>query len=356
MNRNDNYIIIMAGGVGSRFWPYSRKNFPKQFHDVLGIGKSLLQVTVERFEDVCPKENIFIVTNEDYYDLVRDQLPFCTDDQILLEPVGKNTAPCIAYAAYKIASKNPDAKLVVCPSDHIILKEDTYIKIVKKALKEIDHQDGLITLGIRPTRPDTGYGYINFEQSDTLTKKVIEFKEKPNIEIAKTYLQEGNYVWNAGIFVWSAFQIIESFKKYVPEIDALFSNGAYYSKDEKAFIAKIYPNCPAISIDYAILENAHNVEVILSDIGWSDLGTWKSLYEIQSKDSDQNVIDGNIVAYETYNCIIKTPKDKLVVVQGLENYIIAEYDNVLMVCSKDKEQMVKTFVEDLKKKKEDSFY
>lgn len=346
----------MAGGVGSRFWPYSRKNFPKQFHDVLGIGKSLLQVTVERFEDVCPPENIFIVTNEDYYDLVREQLPFCTDDQILLEPVGKNTAPCIAYAAYKIASKNPDAKLVVCPSDHIILKEDTYLKIVKKALKEIDKQDALITLGIKPTRPDTGYGYINFKQSDQLTKKVIEFKEKPSLETAKTYLKEGTYVWNAGIFVWSAHQIIKSFKKYVPEIDALFSKGSYYSKDEKAFIAHIYPSCPAISIDYAILENASNVEVILSDIGWSDLGTWKSLYEIQSKDSDQNVIDGNIVAYETYNCIIKTPKDKLVVVQGLENYIIAEYDNVLMVCSKSKEQMVKTFVEDLKKKKEDSFY
>lgn len=346
----------MAGGVGSRFWPYSRKNFPKQFHDVLGIGKSLLQVTVERFEDVCPPENIFIVTNEDYYDLVREQLPFCTDDQILLEPVGKNTAPCIAYAAYKIASKNPNAKLVVCPSDHIILKEDTYLKIVKKALKEIDKQDALITLGIKPTRPDTGYGYINFKQSDQLTKKVIEFKEKPSLETAKTYLKEGTYVWNAGIFVWSAHQIIKSFKKYVPEIDALFSKGSYYSKDEKAFIAHIYPSCPAISIDYAILENASNVEVILSDIGWSDLGTWKSLYEIQSKDSDQNVIDGNIVAYETYNCIIKTPKDKLVVVQGLENYIIAEYDNVLMVCSKSKEQMVKTFVEDLKKKKEDSFY
>lgn len=346
----------MAGGVGSRFWPYSRKNFPKQFHDVLGIGKSLLQVTVERFEDVCPPENIFIVTNEDYYDLVREQLPFCTDDQILLEPVGKNTAPCIAYAAYKIASKNPDAKLVVCPSDHIILKEDTYLKIVKKALKEIDKQDALITLGIKPTRPDTGYGYINFKQSDQLTKKVIEFKEKPSLETAKTYLKEGTYVWNAGIFVWSAHQIIKSFKKYVPEIDALFSKGSYYSEDEKAFIAHIYPSCPAISIDYAILENASNVEVILSDIGWSDLGTWKSLYEIQSKDSDQNVIDGNIVAYETYNCIIKTPKDKLVVVQGLENYIIAEYDNVLMVCSKSKEQMVKTFVEDLKKKKEDSFY
>lgn len=346
----------MAGGVGSRFWPYSRKNFPKQFHDVLGIGKSLLQVTVERFEDVCPPENIFIVTNEDYYDLVREQLPFCTDDQILLEPVGKNTAPCIAYAAYKIASKNPDAKLVVCPSDHIILKEDTYLKIVKKALKEIEKQDALITLGIKPTRPDTGYGYINFKQSDQLTKKVIEFKEKPSLETAKTYLKEGTYVWNAGIFVWSAHQIIKSFKKYVPEIDALFSKGSYYSKDEKAFIAHIYPSCPAISIDYAILENASNVEVILSDIGWSDLGTWKSLYEIQSKDSDQNVIDGNIVAYETYNCIIKTPKDKLVVVQGLENYIIAEYDNVLMVCSKSKEQMVKTFVEDLKKKKEDSFY
>lgn len=346
----------MAGGVGSRFWPYSRKSFPKQFHDVLGIGKSLLQVTAERFKNICKPENIYIVTNSDYYDLVKEQLPFCSDDQILLEPVGKNTAPCIAYASYKIAQQNPNAKLVVCPSDHIILKEDTYVGILSQALEVLDQKDVLLTLGITPTRPDTGYGYINFEACETVSKKVVQFKEKPNLETAKEYLADGNYVWNAGIFVWSAKKINESFKEFIPEIDKLFTSVDYYCEDEVKSIDEIYPRCPGISIDYAVLEKSNEVEVILSDIGWSDLGTWKSLYEIQDKDTDQNVIDGHVVTYDTKDCIVKTPKDKLVVVQGLDNYIIAEYDNVLMVCSKDKEQMVKTFVEDLKAKKEDSFY
>ena len=355
-NIEDNYVVIMAGGVGSRFWPYSRKSFPKQFHDVLGIGKSLLQVTVDRFSKICKKENIYIVTNADYYDLVKEQLPFCTDDQILLEPVGKNTAPCIAYASYKIAQKNPKAKLVVCPSDHIILKEDTYINIVSQALDVVNQKDVLVTLGITPTRPDTGYGYINFKSVEGISKPVIEFKEKPNKETAESYIEEGTYVWNAGIFVWSAEKINESFKQLIPELDNLFAPLTYYCEEEERSIQDVYPKCPSISIDYAVLEKSADVEVILSDIGWSDLGTWKSLYEIQDKDTDQNVIDGNVVTYDTKDCIVKTPKDKLVVVQGLDNYIIAEYENVLMVCSKDKEQMVKTFVEDLKAKKKDSFY
>lgn len=355
-NIENNYVVIMAGGVGSRFWPYSRKNFPKQFHDVLGIGKSLLQVTVDRFSKVCKPENIYIVTNSDYYDLVKEQLPFCQDDQILLEPVGKNTAPCIAYASYKIASKNPKARLVVCPSDHIILKEDTYINIVSKALDVVSEKEVLVTLGITPTRPDTGFGYINFKQTESISKEVIQFKEKPDLETAKSYLEQGTYVWNAGIFVWSAKKINESFKKLIPELHELFVDIPFYDEKEGRAIGNIYPKCPSISIDYAVLEKSNEVEVILSDIGWSDLGTWKSLYEIQDKDIDQNVIDGNVVTYDTTDCIVKTPRDKLVVVQGLDNYIIAEYDNVLMVCSKDKEQMVKTFVEDLKAKKKDSFY
>lgn len=352
----DNYVIIMAGGIGSRFWPYSRKNFPKQFHDVLGIGKSLLQLTADRFEDVCPKENIYVVTNSMYYDLVKEQLPFCSDDQILLEPVAKNTAPCIAYASYKIASKNPNAKMVVCPSDHMILKEDTFIGKVKEALQVVSEKDALVTLGITPTRPDTGYGYINFESNSSMSKKVIEFKEKPDVATAQKYVDSGAYVWNAGIFVWKAEEVNKAFAELVPEINELFTFDGYYSDLEQKFVEDIYPKCPAISIDYAILEKAKNVEVILSDIGWSDLGTWKSLYEVQEKDQHQNVIDGNVVVYDTKNCIIKTPEERLVIVQGLENYIVAEYDNVLMVCSKDKEQMVKTFVEDLKINKEESFY
>lgn len=346
----------MAGGVGSRFWPYSRKNFPKQFHDVLGIGKSLIQMTVDRFSNICPQENIFVVTNSIYYDLVKEQLPFCSDNQILLEPEGKNTAPCIAYAAYKILSKNPNANLVVCPSDHIILKEDTFIKRVEDALKVVKEKDVLITLGIKPLRPDTGYGYINFEHVQENAKPVKQFKEKPDHQTALSYIASGDYVWNAGIFVWKAQDIVNAFKTYIPELDNLFTYDKYFTESENRYIEEIYPKCPSISIDYAVLEKASNVEVILSDIGWSDLGTWKSLYEVQDKDDNNNVIDGNVVVYESTNCIIKTPKDRLVVVQGLDNYIVAEYKNVLMVCSKDKEQMVKTFVEDLKDKKEESFY
>jgi mannose-1-phosphate guanylyltransferase len=352
----DNYVIIMAGGVGSRFWPYSRKNFPKQFHDVLGMGKSLIQLTADRFSDICPLENIYVVTNETYYDLVKEQLSFCGEDQILLEPEGKNTAPCVAYAAYKIHSKNPKANLIVCPSDHMILKEETYIKRIKEALELIKSRDVLVTLGIKPLRPDTGYGYINFEKSETIAKKVIQFKEKPNAEVAQNYLDSGDYVWNAGIFVWTTQDIIHSFKTYLPEIDVLFKSDLYYTASEKSFIEEIYPKCPSISIDYAILEKAANVEVILADIGWTDLGTWKSLYDVQDKDEHCNVIDGNVVVYDSTNCIIKTPKDRLVVVQGLHNFIVAEYENVLMVCSKDQEQMVKKFVEDLKSKKEESYY
>ena len=295
MNIENNFVVIMAGGIGSRFWPYSRKSYPKQFHDVLGIGKSLLQVTAERFTDLCPKENIYVVTNAAYYDLVKEQLPYCQDDQILLEPEGKNTAPCIAYASYKIAAKNPDARLIICPSDHIILKEDTFIDRVKEALTITEEKEVLITLGITPTRPDTGYGYIKFKPSDTVAKNVLEFKEKPDLTTAKTYLESGEYVWNAGIFVWRAESVNQAFKKHVKEIDDLFSDDSkYFCEEEKEFINEIYPKCPSISIDYAIMENADNVEVILSNIGWSDLGTWKSLYEIQEKDKNENVLDGNI--------------------------------------------------------------
>ncbi len=352
----NNYVIIMAGGVGSRFWPYSRKNFPKQFHDVLGIGKSLIQLTADRFTGICPQENIFVVTNSIYYDLVKEQLPFCQDHQILLEPEGKNTAPCIAYAAYKILSKNPNANLVVCPSDHIILKEDTFIHRVEDALKVVSEKEVLVTLGIRTIRPDTGYGYINFGASNEISKPVKQFKEKPDLETAKEYVESGEYVWNAGIFVWTAKEIVKAFNKFIPELNDLFTFSGYFTENESVYINEIYSKCPSISIDYAVLEKADNVEVILSDIGWSDLGTWKSLYDMQDKDSNNNVIDGNVVIYESTNCIIKTPKDRLVVVQGLDNYIVAEYQNVLMVCSKDKEQMVKTFVEDLKNKKEESYY
>lgn len=354
----DNYVVIMAGGVGSRFWPFSRSTFPKQFHDVLGVGKSLLQLTADRFENICPKENIYIVTNVDYKNLVKEQLPYLTDDQILCEPEGKNTAPCVAYASYKIYSKNKNANLVISPADHIILKEQEFESKVLTCLEESKKDESLITLGISPTRPDTGYGYIKFKKSDNQFPKVEAFKEKPNFELAQVYVASGNYVWNAGIFIWSAKAVISAFEKHKPELAKQFElgNDKYYTSNEITFISNTYSQCESISIDYAIMEHADNVLVQLADIGWSDLGTWKSLYEVSDKAENGNVVDGDVYLYETKNTIVKTPKDRLVILQGLDNYIVAEYDNVLMVCSKNEEQKVKEFVQRVKKEKDNSYY
>lgn len=340
----------MAGGVGTRFWPFSRNNNPKQFHDVLGTGQSLLQQTVSRFDGVCPPENIYIVTSTEYYDLIKKQVPFLSDDQILLEPNRRNTAPCIAYACYKIARKDPDARVVVAPADHIILKEDVFREKILFALDAAGKEEILITLGIKPTRPDTGYGYIQFLPSESETKKVKTFTEKPQLEIAIKFLESGDFVWNAGIFVWNVQAILKAFGAHLPEIAEVFIAGEedYYTEHEKIFIEKAYMLCKNVSIDVGIMEKADNVYVVLSDFGWSDLGTWKSLYDVSPKDEQQNALDGNIKLYNTGNCIIKTPKDKLVVVQGLEGYIIAENDGVLMICKIDEEQRVRDFVADAK--------
>jgi mannose-1-phosphate guanylyltransferase len=343
---NNNYVIIMAGGVGTRFWPFSRTNNPKQFHDVLGTGKTMMQQTVERFDGICPKENIYIVTSSDYYDLTKQQLPYLSDDQILLEPNRRNTAPCIAYACYKIASKNPEANIVVAPADHIILKEEEFRKRINIALHFSAKNDVLVTLGIKPTRPDTGYGYIQFTESEGDIKRVRTFTEKPNAEWAVKFVESGEFVWNAGIFIWNAKAIKKSFEEFLPEVAEAFEEikAHYYTETEAEALNKAYPQCKSISIDNGIMERAENVYVVLSDIGWSDLGTWKSLYEISEKDENENAIDAHTMLYDTKNCIIKTPKDRLVVVNGLDGYIIAEYDNVLMICKKEDEQKVKEFV------------
>ncbi|SFC96942.1 mannose-1-phosphate guanylyltransferase [Flexibacter flexilis DSM 6793] len=354
---NDSYVVIMAGGIGSRFWPFSRTSNPKQFHDVLGTGRSLIQQTVDRFHDVCPKENIYIVTNKDYYQLVKNQLPFLDDDQILLEPVGKNTAPCVAYAAHKIVCKNPNANIVVSPADHVILNEKEFEKTIKTALYNSYNKDVLITLGIKPSRPDTGYGYIQYIEGNSALKKVKTFTEKPHLELAQTFLDSGDFVWNSGIFIWSAKAVIKAIEAHLPEMHELFHEGQkYYSTEkEESFVEQAYPQCKSISIDYGIMEKSDNVFVLLSDFGWSDLGTWKSLYDIMDKDADQNVIEANAMLYDTNNCIIKTSKDKLVVIQGLSNYIVAESDGIIMICQKDEEQRVKEFVADAKAKKDKRF-
>ncbi|MGA0559332.1 mannose-1-phosphate guanylyltransferase [Larkinella sp. VNQ87] len=349
---NHNYVVIMAGGVGTRFWPFSRTNNPKQFHDVLGTGKSLLQQTAERFDGICPPENIYIVTSSEYHKLVKDQLPYLSDDQILCEPVRRNTAPCVAYAAYKIAQKDPEANMVVAPADHIILKEDEFRATIQTALDATAGQNILVTLGIQPSRPDTGYGYIQYipDSDDKGVKKVKTFTEKPHLELAKQFLESGEFVWNAGIFVWNAQAIRQAFEAYMPETAEIFAEGNewYYTEKEEPFINKAYSLCKSISIDNGIMEKAQNVYVVLSDFGWSDLGTWKSLYEVSGKDENENVTDGTHLLYNTSNNIIKTPKNKLVVISGLEGFIVAEFDGVLLICPKEEEQKVKEFVADAK--------
>jgi mannose-1-phosphate guanylyltransferase len=346
----DTYVIIMAGGVGTRFWPFSRTDFPKQFHDVLGTGKTLLQQTVERFDGVCPIENIYIVTSQEYKELVKEQIPALSYDQILLEPHRRNTAPCIAYACYKIAAQNPNANVVVAPADHIILKEEVFKDTIKVALGATRNEDILVTLGIQPTRPDTGYGYIQYIPDKLTVKKVKSFTEKPHLELALQFLDSGDFVWNAGIFVWNVNSFKKALEEFQPNIAEIFVGGDphYYLESEDNFIQRAYQHCGSISIDNGIMEKAANVHVVLSNFGWSDLGTWKSLYEVSEKDANLNVTDGNLILHNTTNSIIKTPQDKLVVIDGLDGFIVAEYDGVLLICKKEDEQKVKEFVAEAK--------
>lgn len=344
MNKN-NYVLIMAGGVGSRFWPKSRNHFPKQFIDILGIGKSLLQLTYERFLKICPPENIYVLTNEQYSELVKEQISSLSDHQVLLEPSRNNTAPCIAYASYKILKSNQNANIVVAPSDHLILKEQEFINKIHQALDFTGGNDALLTLGINPTRPDTGYGYINFKREDKRDiYPVLRFMEKPVLEKAKEFIKSGEFLWNAGIFIWSAKSIVAAFQKYAPELHELFTlgNPYYNTKEEGRFIAKNYPTSPNISIDYAILEKADNVFTIPADIGWSDLGTWASLHTVANKDLNQNVINSKLVNLEaTNNCIIHLPKGKAAVVKGLNDFIVVDDGDVLLIYPKSDEQEIK---------------
>jgi mannose-1-phosphate guanylyltransferase len=353
----------MAGGVGSRFWPMSRTSHPKQFMDVLGTGKTLLQQTYNRFLKICPKENIFIVTNDSYVDLVKEQIADISANNILSEPARKNTAPCVAYACYKIAQLNPDALTVIAPSDHLITKEDTFVKAVKACYAKAKSEDCLVTLGIRPSRPDTGYGYIQFVESevkekDKRIKKVKTFTEKPDLEMAKFFLQSGDFLWNSGIFVWSVKSVMRAFEKHAPAMDAIFREGkdVYNTPKEAEFIEKAYATCKSISIDYAIMEKADNVYVRSSIIGWSDLGTWGSLYDHIKHDDNRNAVVGkNVMVYDSKNCIVNVPKDKLVIMQGLEDYIVVESDGILLICKKEDEQQIRNFVNDVKVSKGDKY-
>jgi len=355
MEDSKNYCVIMAGGVGTRFWPMSRTARPKQFIDILGTGESLIQQTYNRFLKVFSRENIFIVTNVIYKELVKEQIKGIDESRIICETARRNTAPCIALATHKIYSLCEDANIVVAPSDHIILKDEVFIEIIKSALNTTSKNEWLLTLGITPSRPDTGYGYIQFNESisypeDTRIYKVKTFTEKPVLEMAESFLSSGDFLWNSGIFIWSAKSIMKAFDKYLPEINELFREGAHRLNtiDEDNFIRETYTMCRSISIDYGIMEKADNVYVLRSNFGWSDLGTWGSLYETREKNEHGNSIVGkNVMMYDSQNCIVNMSKDKLLVAHGLDGYIIVEADNILLICRKNDEQQIRKFVNDV---------
>ncbi|HPX04965.1 MAG TPA: mannose-1-phosphate guanylyltransferase [Tenuifilaceae bacterium] len=354
IERKNVYCVIMAGGIGSRFWPLSRNNRPKQFLDILGTGQSLIQQTFARMTRICPAENILVVTSSIYKDQVREHLPQISDSQILLEPMRRNTAPCIAFANYKIKQKNPNAVVIVAPSDHLIMNEDEFVQVIDSGVTFANEHDALLTLGIKPDRPETGYGYIQAcKKSESGIKnlyKVKTFTEKPNHELAKVFFESGEFFWNSGIFIWSLKSIISSFEAHLPEVNNLFAEASksFGSETEGSTIETVYSECRNISIDYGVMEKANNVFVICSDFGWSDLGTWGSLYAHSKKDLAGNCVAGNnVLTYNLKNTLVNVPKDKLVVLHGLEDFIVVESDNILLVCKKDDEQEIKKFVNDV---------
>lgn len=335
----------MAGGVGSRFWPMSTPEKPKQFIDVLGVGKSLIQLTVERFDNVIPIENVWVVTSEKYKDIVMEQLPEVPEDQILLEPCMRNTAPCIEYVSRKIYAKYPEANLVFSPADHIILDVVSFKGVIERALDYTRNNDVILTLGMMPSRPETGYGYIKSLPTESGSiQKVEAFKEKPNLETAKAYLEEGGYYWNAGIFIWNVKMVVNTIANLVPELSRVFDKiePHFYTEQEQEIINQYFPTCPNISIDYAVMEKSKDVFVYPACFGWSDLGTWGSLYTHLEQDENRNAVVGqNVNMVDCKNCIVHTPSERKVVIQGLDNYIIAENDNTLLICKKEDEQKIK---------------
>jgi mannose-1-phosphate guanylyltransferase len=347
----DNYCVIMGGGIGSRFWPFSRENQPKQFLDFFGTGRSLLQQTFDRFKRIIPVENIYIATNEMYSGLVKQQLPELTDEQILLEPTRRNTAPCIAYASYHIRAINPKANIVVTPADHLILEEHNFLRNIQTGLDFVKNNPALITLGVKPNRPETGYGYIQTKNdAGGNILKVKAFTEKPNIELAKVFFESGDFFWNSGIFIWNVQTILQAFANHLPDIYTRFSKGEdkYGTAEEKAFIQEEYPMCQNISIDYGVMEKADNVYMLTAEFGWSDLGTWGSLYDLAQKDERQNAtLKCKSHFIESHNNLITLADGKLAVVQGLDDYIVVESDNVLLICKKSEEQRIKQFVADV---------
>lgn len=366
--KENNYCVIMAGGVGSRFWPFSRNEKPKQFLDFFGTGRSLLQMTIDRFRPIVPIENILIVTNVMYRDLVLEQIPDMQSSQVLCEPARRNTAPCIAYAMARIKamvkrSENPDANanIVVAASDHLILQEDKFRQTIIKCFDFIEQNDALMTLGMKPTRPETGYGYIQVDGSEAqelMVCKVKAFTEKPNLDIAKKFVESGDFLWNSGIFIWTLRSIESALCDHMPELLGKFAKGESVmgTEAEEAFIQEMFPTCPSISIDYGLMEHAKNVYVMPSDFGWSDLGTWGSLYDLSEKDDANNVtLHCNVNYYDSHGNIVTLPQGHLAVIQGLEDSIVAEANGVLLICKREDEQRIRQFYMDAEVKFEGKY-
>ena len=347
---NNTYCVIMAGGIGARFWPESRQSKPKQFLDILGTGKSFIRHTYERFVGLVPPERFLVVTNARYKELVLQHIPEISEQQVLCEPVGRNTAPCIAYAAYRLHRTDPGARMIVTPSDHLILNEDDFRNVISECLAFAGEHDALMTVGIKPTRPDTGYGYIQVSDDHTISK-VKCFTEKPDLELAQTFLQTGEFYWNSGIFIWKVQAIVEAFRKYLPEHHAMFSGvmKALGTDAEKTTVEIVFSECRAISIDYGIMEKADNVYVRCGEFGWSDVGTWGSVYQHSRKDRYANAVpEQGCYLYDTRSSIVSLPKGKVAVISGLKEYIVVDTDDVLMICPRAEEQNIKKFIDEVK--------
>lgn len=350
----------MAGGIGSRFWPMSRTAYPKQFLDILNTGKTLIQQTFDRYKKLVPEENIFIITSAEYIPIVKKQLPHVADENILGEPSRKNTAPCVAFISFKLLKKDPNANLVVAPADHMVLETENFIKTSKKALDFVNHINAFVTLGIKPTYPNTGYGYIQHETTAAAPDiyRVKTFTEKPNSDLAKTFIASGDFLWNAGIFIWKVKNIITAFEKHLPEMYEVFAaeKEKFNTEEEKAAIEEIYPQCTNISIDFGIMEKAENVYIIPSSFGWSDLGTWNSAWDSMEKDYLGNAVAGkNVMVIDATKCMVHAPENKLVLLQGLDDFIIVDTKDALLICKRDKEQEIKEYVAEVKRNKGDKY-
>jgi mannose-1-phosphate guanylyltransferase len=350
----------MAGGIGSRFWPVSRTSHPKQFLDLLGTGRSLIQWTYQRFLHICPKENIYFIVNEAYITTLKEQIPELRDENILAEPSRKNTAPCAAYFAHKMMALNPKANIIMSPADHLIMDERAFERTMYDALDFVAHHNALLTMGIKPTRPDTGYGYIQYDVEEELDKvyRVKTFTEKPSLDLARTFLKSGDFLWNSGIFIWNVKTIMDALEKHLPEMHEVFQQAedAYNTPREYDVIHELYPQCTNISIDYGIMEKAKNVYVIPSYFGWCDLGTWESAYDNSGKDYLGNAVYGdNVMIIDANECMVKAPDNKLVVLQGLERFIVVDTPDVLLVCERNREQQIKEYVAEVKRNKGEKY-